>query len=198
MGGPAEEFAALVARVRLGDEAALAALLQLYEREVRLAARVLLGRALRSHLDSADLVQSVHHSLMLGLRQDKFVLAGPQQLQALALTMVRRKVARHWRRLRRQQHLDPEVLETQAAADSPTAPAGPQPDPAAEAQYHDTLNYLYGKLDERDRRLVELRLQGYSTAEAARQLGEDADVLRVRLSRLRRRLREGNVLTAWL
>jgi RNA polymerase sigma-70 factor (ECF subfamily) len=198
MGGPADEFAALVARVRLGDGAALEALLRLYEREVRLAARVLLGRALRCHLDSADLVQSVHHTLLLGLRQDKFVLAGPRQLQALALTIVRRKVARHWRRLQRQQRLDPEVLETRATADAPTGADGPVPDPAAAAQYHDTLAYLFDKLDERDRRLVELRLQGHSTAEAARQLGEDADVLRVRLSRLRRRLRESNVLTEWL
>jgi RNA polymerase sigma-70 factor (ECF subfamily) len=198
MGGSADEFAALVARVRLGDETALAALVQLYEPEVRLAARVLLGRALRSHLDSADLVQSVHHSLMLGLRQNKFTLAGRQQLVSLTLTMVRRKIARHWRRLQRQQRLDPEVLETQALADGPTSHGGAQPDPAAEAQYHDTLDYLCSKLEERDRRLVELRLQGHSTAEAARQLGEDPDVLRVRLSRLRRRLRECNALTEWL
>ena len=53
-------------------------------------------------------------------------------------------------------------------------------------------------LDDKDRRLVELRLQGFSTAEAARQLGEDADVLRVRLSRLRRRLRDNQVLSEWL
>ncbi len=198
MTGSAEEFAALVARVRLGDEAALAALLQLYEPEVRLAARVLLGRALRCHLDSADLVQSVHHSLMLGLRADKFTLAGPQQLVALALTIARRKVARHWRRLRRQQRLDPEVLETRAAAYAPTAPAGGPADPAELVQYRDTLDHLCGKLDERERRLVELRLEGCSTAEAARRLGEDPDVLRVRLSRLRRRLRESNLLSEWL
>jgi RNA polymerase sigma-70 factor (ECF subfamily) len=198
MGGSADEFTALVARVRLGDEAALATLLQLYEPEVRRAARVLLGRAMRSHLDSADLVQSVHHSLMLGLRQNKFALEGPQQLLALTLTMVRRKVARHWRRLQRQQRLEPEALETQASADAPTVAGGPEADPAAAVQYRDTLDHLCAQLEERDRRLVELRLQGYSTAEAARHLGEDADILRVRLSRLRRRLRESNLLTEWL
>jgi RNA polymerase sigma-70 factor (ECF subfamily) len=198
MGGSADEFTALVARVRLGDESALAALLQLYEPEVRRAARVLLGRAMRSHLDSADLVQSVHHSLMLGLRQNKFALEGPQQLLALTVTMVRRKIARHWRRLQRQQRLESEALETQASADAPTAPGGRESDPAAEVQYRDTLDHVCSKLEERDRRLVELRLQGYSTAEAARCLGEDADILRVRLSRLRRRLRESNLLTEWL
>jgi RNA polymerase sigma-70 factor (ECF subfamily) len=44
---------------------------------------------------------------------------------------------------------------------------------------------------------VELRLQGFSTAEAARQLGEDADVLRVRRSRLSRKLRDSQVLREW-
>jgi RNA polymerase sigma-70 factor (ECF subfamily) len=194
----ADDFRVLVARVQLGDEDALLELTQRYEPEVRLAARVLLGRVLRTHLDSVDLVQSVHHSLMLGLRQNKFTLDAPQQLRALTLTMVRRKVARHWRRLRRQQRLDPEVLETQALDDAPTAAGVAPADPAAQAEYRDTLEYLSSKLDERERRLVELRLQGYSTAEAARQMGEDADVLRVRLSRLRKRLRESNLLREWL
>jgi RNA polymerase sigma factor (sigma-70 family) len=198
MAGSADEFTLLVARVRLGDERALAALLQHYEAEVRLAARVLLGRALRCHVDSADLVQSVHHSLVLGLRQNKFELTTPQQLLALTLTMVRRKVARHWRRAKRQQQLSRETAETRPVADLLTALSSPDGDPATEAQYHDTLDHLCRRLEERDRRLIELRLQGYSTAEAARQLGVDADVLRVRLSRLRRRLRESNALAEWL
>ena len=198
MAGSADEFPELVARVRLGDKAALAALLQHYEAEVRLAARVLLGRALRCHVDSADLVQSVHYSLVLGLQQNKFELSSPQQLLALTLTMVRRKVARHWRRAQRQQRMIPDDGDTRAVGDLLTALSSAEADPAAAAQYHDTLDYLCRGLDERDRRLIELRLQGYSTAEAARHLGVDGDVLRVRLSRLRRRLREGNALTEWL
>jgi RNA polymerase sigma factor (sigma-70 family) len=197
MAGSADDFAALVARVRLGDEEALAALLQGYEAEVRLAARVLLGRALRCHLDSADLVQSVHHSLMVGLRRNRFTLTTPQQLLGLAVTMVRRKVARHWRRLRRQQRLDPHAGETRAAGDAPTCQSNPADDPASVAQFRDTVAHLFRNLDEKDRSLMELRLQGYSTAEAARRLGVDADVLRVRLSRLRRRLRESKLLTEW-
>jgi RNA polymerase sigma-70 factor (ECF subfamily) len=197
MAGSADEFTGLVARVRLGDEAALAALLQHYEAEVRLAARVLLGRALRCHVDSADLVQSVHHTLVLGLRQNKFELTSPQQLLALTLTMVRRKVARHWRRAQRQQRMIPDAADTRPAADLLTALSSPGSGPAEEAQYHDTLDYVCRRLDDRDRRLIELRLEGYSTAEAARYLGVDADVLRVRLSRLRRRLRESNALAEW-
>lgn len=198
MTGAVDDFAELVARVRLGDEAALAELTQRYEAELHLAARVLLGRALRAHLDSADLVQSVHHSLLLGLRQNKIRLTSPQELLGLAVTMARRKVARHWRRLQRQQPLDPAAVETAGPAAALTALTSSEPDPAQEAQFRDTLAHLCGQLDDKDRRLIELRLQGYSTAEAARQLGVDADVLRVRLSRLRRRLRERNALTEWL
>ena len=60
----------------------LAALVQSYESKVRLVARVLLGPALRPYLDSVDLVQSVHRSLMLGLRQDKFDISSPEKLMA--------------------------------------------------------------------------------------------------------------------
>ncbi len=198
MAGAADDFTDLVARVRLGDEAALAELTQRYEAELHLAARVLLGRALRAHLDSADLVQSVHHSLMVGLRQNKVRLTSPQELLGLTVTMARRKVARHWRRLRRQQPFDPSAVETAGPDAQMTALTSGEIDPAQEAEYRDTLAHLCGQMEEKDRRLVELRLLGYSTAEAARQLGVDADVLRVRLSRLRRRLRETNVLTEWL
>ncbi len=53
-------------------------------------------------------------------------------------------------------------------------------------------------VEERNRRVVELRLLGFSTAEVARKLGLDADVLRVRLSRMRRRLRDKQVILDWL
>jgi RNA polymerase sigma-70 factor (ECF subfamily) len=190
----ADDFALLVERVRLGDVEALAELTGRYESEVQVAARVLVGRGLRSHLDPADLVQSVHHILLQGLRQNKFELSSPQQLVGLAVTMVRREVARHWRRLQRQQTFDPQQGGTRGRLDLLTCLSSTESDPAEQAQYHDAVEHVCRHLDEKDRRLVELRLQGFSTAEAARQLGEDADILRVRLSRLRRRLRDGHVL----
>ncbi len=197
MAEPADAFQTLLQRVRLGDDEALAELARRYEPEVRLTARVLLGRALRCHLDSADLVQSVHHTLLSGLRQNKFVIGSPQQLLGLAVTLVRRKVARHWRKLKRQRR--PDEAET-ADADGGLLATLPstETDPALAAEDADLLARLCHGMDERDRRLVELRLQGCSTAEAARRLGLDPDVLRVRLSRLRRRLRENHALSRWL
>src|SRR5689334_16793890 len=88
----ADDFAALLARARRGDREALEQLARQYEPKLRLVARVLLGPALRPYLDSLDLVQSVHKSLLVGLRQDKFAINTPENLLALALTLVRRKV----------------------------------------------------------------------------------------------------------
>ena len=186
-----EPFAELLARARTGDQMALDEVVRRYEPEVRIVAHFLLSRALRPFLDSLDLVQSVHKSLLLGLRNDKFDISSPEKLVALALTMVRRKAARHWRHLQRQQRLDTDT-------NLPAALTGSEADPARTAQLQDALRHLWNNLDASERRVVELRLEGHSTAEVARTLGLDADVLRVRLSRLRQRLRATGVLSEWL
>jgi RNA polymerase sigma-70 factor (ECF subfamily) len=45
---------------------------------------------------------------------------------------------------------------------------------------------------------MQMRLNGYSTAEAARELGADPDIVRVQLSRLRQRLHRAGILSEWL
>jgi RNA polymerase sigma-70 factor (ECF subfamily) len=193
------DFAELLARARLGDGSAMEQLVKEYEPEVRLVARVRLGAALRPYLDSVDLVQSVHRSLMLGLREDRFDISTPANLVALALTIVRRKIARQWRRHRRQQRLHLGEADTAENLPQLIASLGSsEADPQAAATLHDQIERLLSEMNDVERRLVELRLEGCTTAEVARRLGLDADVLRVRLSRLRRRLRERGLLTEWL
>lgn len=194
----AEDFAAILGRARNGDRDAIEKLVQVYEPELRLVARVRLGTALRPFLDSVDLVQSVHRSLMVGLRQGKFDVSSPAKLVALALTMVRRKVARHWRHLKRQQRLRGNSGDSSSLPEMLTSLSDSHADPARVAEFNDQVERLCAELNDTERRLIELRLQGYSTAEAAREMGLDADVLRVRLGRLRRRLRSSGVLTDWL
>ncbi|SIO31401.1 RNA polymerase sigma-70 factor, ECF subfamily [Singulisphaera sp. GP187] len=179
-------FSVLVDRARSGDERALAELAGQYEAEVRIAARVLLGPLLRPHVDSMDLVQSIHRSLLVGLRANKFAFSRPEQLLALVLTMVRRKAAQCVRIQSRRLRLTTEAV---TSGSWPSIEANTHGnDPAVVVEHDDELRHLMDRLDGTERRVVELRLQGYSTAEAARELGLDADVLRVRLSRLRRKL----------
>jgi RNA polymerase sigma-70 factor (ECF subfamily) len=193
----AGDFAALLAQARAGEPGAAEQLARRYEPKLRIVARVLLGPALRPYLDSMDLVQSVHRSLLDGLRQGRVDLSTPDNLIGLALTMVRRKAARQWRRLQRQKRLEGadgpgDVAELLASLSCP------QSDPAKAAQFNDQVRQLCAHLDEAERRVLEMRLQGYSTAEIAHHLALSPVALRVRLTRLRQRLRAAGALDDWL
>jgi RNA polymerase sigma-70 factor (ECF subfamily) len=192
-----EDFAGLLLRCRQGDETALSELARKYEPEVRIVAHVLLGASLRPYLDSVDLVQSVHKSLMLGLRQEKFDISSPQKLIGLAVEMVRRKVGRHWRHLQRQQRPAP-GSSAGDVADLLVSLHSTETDPAQAAQLKDTVRHFYTSLDKTEQRLIELRLQGYSTGEIAVEVGLSPIALRVRLSRLRQRLKATGKFDDWL
>ena len=164
-----------------------------YERELRIVAKAHIGAALRPYLDSVDLVQSVHRSLLIGLRNDKFTIEAPEQLIGLALTIVRRKAARHWRRVRRQQRLSSGHEDFAALAELLVSFGAPPDDAQGAVDITDTVERVLRGVDDVDRRMIELRLEGYSTNDAAHKLGLNPDVTRVRLSRLRKKLRDSGV-----
>jgi RNA polymerase sigma-70 factor, ECF subfamily len=192
------EFAALMARVHLDDNQALGQLIDLYEPEIRRAAQFLLGKAMRSSLDPTDLVQSVHLQLILGLKQKKFAVDGPERLRSLAVTLLRHKFIQHWRRHRCQARHDTALARTSAPTEGRTSPGRREPDPARAAEYNDLLDHLYRHLRVEDRRIVLMRLEGYRTGEIAAELGVAPAVLRVRLSRLRKRLRREKPPNEWV
>ncbi len=173
-----ENFATVLEHARQGDAEAMARLIEEYEPQVRRVAHRRLSSALRAAFDSADLVQSVHRSLLLCLRRNKYTFNGPQDLVALAVTMVKRKAARKWARLQREQ----ELVQLRARLLSRA-----QPEHAAELA--NQLQDLLEALDDADRQLLKLYLEGNSTVEAASVLDLNPDSLRVRRSRLFRKLR---------
>jgi RNA polymerase sigma-70 factor (ECF subfamily) len=194
---PAETFTELLDRARSGDRDAMARLVQQYESKIRMVARVRLGAALRPYLDSLDLVQSVHRSLLGGLAKDKFDISTPEKLVALAVTMVRRKAARQWRHLQRQKRLEGGSSSTNLPS-MLSALSSPGDEPEQAVQFNDQVEHLCANLSEADRNLLELRIQGYSLAETADALGLSQVALRVRLTRLRQRLRAARILDDWL
>jgi RNA polymerase sigma-70 factor (ECF subfamily) len=192
-----ECFDALLARAREGDPAAQAELVRRYEPRVRLVARVLLGRALQPYLDSVDLVQSVHRSLLLGVRGGKFAVSTAEQLIALATTMARRKVARIWRHMRRQRRLESGPGDADNLPDVLLSLHSTEADPARAALLNDAARRLCDGLSPADRRLMELRLQGYTSEEIAAEVGVSKNALMVRMHRLRQRLRDEGMFDDW-
>ena len=194
------DFTDLIARASGGDAAALDELARQYEPKVRVVARVLLGPALRPYLDTVDLAQSVHKSIMVGLRDNKFEIVGPDQLVGLALTVLRRKAAKHWRHLRRQRRLsgDGPAPQGDSLPGLLTALSSPGTDPAADAEFRDQMDHLCSHLDAAEKQILDLRLEGHTPSEIADRIGVSRVALRVRLTRLRQRLQASGVMTDWL
>ncbi|MCC6510610.1 MAG: sigma-70 family RNA polymerase sigma factor [Pirellulaceae bacterium] len=194
----ADEFSQLLTRARGGDRDALTRIAEQYEAKLRVVARVHLGPALRPYLDSQDLVQSVHRSIMVGLRDEKFDISTPEKLVALTLTMLRRKIARHWRRMRRQERLANgsndlgDIVELLASLSTPPESV------EAEAQFRDSIMHLCSHMDALERQIIDLRLLGFAAPEIALQVGLSSVNVRVRMTRLRQRLAAAGVLDDWL
>jgi len=186
---PDDDFVNLLARVRGGDDVAAAELVARYERAVLRSVRSRLSPSMRGALDSMDVMQSVHRSLLTGLKIGRFEFATPQQLVGLAVVMVQRKVARHWRKLRRF------PLAGSGAADPATAApletiASDESAPSEIATANDLLERCLAQLNDLDQQLVRLKLSGFSSTESAALLGREPAFIRMRWSRLRQMLRE--------
>ena len=189
------QFSNLLRDVRSGDEDALSRLVEQYQDDIRIIARAQLGPALRPYMDSQDLVQSVNHSLIVGLRANRYEFTSPEKLIALAAVVLKRKIARHWRNLRRQQRESGIRPPDSNLPDYIVSLSDERRDPAELASFRDQIAFVMARLEGVDRELVSLRLEGYSTIDSARYMNIDPDVARVRLSRLRRRLKNARLLS---
>lgn len=191
-------FAELLHRAAQGESAAQELICQKYERQVRIVARVLLGPQLRPHLDTTDVLQSVHRSLLVGLREHKFDISSPEKLVALACTMVRRKVARKWRSHRRQERWNNPSSRNENLFNTLSAFPSHEQDPSKIVQYKDSVEDLYKNLSQIERTMLERRLDGFTTGEVAAELGIHPVAIRVRWSRLRQRLENAGVYADWV
>jgi RNA polymerase sigma factor (sigma-70 family) len=181
-----DDFEILLARIRNGDETASAELVQRYERPVLRAVRARLSNRMRRVLDSMDVMQSVNRSLLLGLRSQKFQFVQPAQLIALAVLLVQRKVARHWRRMKGTP-LGEDVIQSDGFPMHEVESHEPEQSSVIAAE--DLLQRFLSRLDGLDRQLVQLRLDGNSSIEVAALLNLDAAFVRMRWARLRNNLR---------
>jgi DNA-directed RNA polymerase specialized sigma24 family protein len=186
----AAEFRRLIERIQGGDERALEKLLAAVANPLRRMADRLIGGSLRPHLDADDLVQRVSLILWRGLREGKFEVAGPQQMMGLAGILLKRQTAKAVQRLK------PAIaLSSTVDVDlNATVFDRPLQDPAIsvteKAARDDQIRLLMKRVNDRDRRMLELLLMGHSIAGTARIIGVEPAALRMRLSRLRVRLRK--------
>lgn len=181
------DFLEFLQRIRAGDEDAARELVQRYGPLVRREVRMRMhDRKLNRVFDSLDVTQSVFAQFFNHVAED-FELDGPEQLTRLLLAMARNRtisrVRSEHRMVRdlRRRNAELVVLEEVPAT---------QPSPSECVLRREEIELLHNSLSEEERRIVELRNQGFGWDEIAARLGGTGQARRMQLSRVLDRLKE--------
>jgi RNA polymerase sigma-70 factor (ECF subfamily) len=176
----ASPFRDLIRRVRAGDEAAAAELVQQYEPAIRRSVRLRLEPRLRRTCDSMDICQAVLHSFFVRAASGQYELDTPEQLLKLLVTMARNKLSKARRdqlRARRDARRDlAGGVETQQVAASGSTPS-------RQVAAKEILAEVQRRLSADERQLVDLRTQGRDWTTIAAELGGTPEALRKKLNR---------------
>ena len=185
-------FHDFIARVRLGDEDAARELVRQFEKVIRREVRLRLDdHRLYRVFDSMDISQSVLTSFFARASTGHFDLETPDQLVKLLIKMTRNKVAFQ---VRRQRALRRDSRMTDARPVDEIDVASPSPGPSELASDHDLIEAVRNRLGDEERRLADLRGEGWEWPEIAARLGGSAQARRVQLARAVQRVaREMNL-----
>jgi RNA polymerase sigma-70 factor (ECF subfamily) len=182
---PADTFEVLMTRLREGDPVARTEVVERFTNQlIGLARRHLDGRV-RQVVEPEDVMDSVYRTFFRRQAQGEFTFDGWGGLWSLLACITVRKCAR-WRR-----HVRPEIPLDVAASEYGVPPEylAREPSPVEAAVLAELVESLLSGLEERDRVIVSLRLQSYSSREIATQLGRSQRTIHRVLDRVKRRLR---------
>lgn len=183
-------FASLIEGLRYGEQVAAQRLFRHFTGQLIVLARRHLDQALASKVDPEELVQSVYKSFLRRFRAEQCAFDTWDSLWGyLSLLTVRkcadradyhRAARRDLARERALADLDQDVLHR---------PLSREPTPFEAAVLAETVESLMSVLDERDRDILSLHLQGYTIGEVSNALGRAQRTVRRALARIKRRVR---------
>jgi DNA-directed RNA polymerase specialized sigma24 family protein len=186
------DFLDLIRQIRSGDQAASAELVRRFEPFIQRAVRIRLRQRgdhdrLRRDVGSSDVCQSVLRSLFQGLKENRYQLDQPGDLERLLHVMVRFNVASKARRssVRLRELLDD--FEEQEWTDH-------SPGPHEEVDLHDLIEAIQDQFSGEELEILTPWLGGESWESIGHKTGTTADAARVRLTRAVHRVR--NKMTA--
>jgi RNA polymerase sigma factor (sigma-70 family) len=182
------DFPELVRRARSGEEAASTELVRRFEPFLQRVVRIRMRRRgdfdrLRHDVGSSDVRQSVFRSLFRGLKEHRYQLDQPGDLERLLQVMIRFNVATRARRssVRLRELIDD--FEQQGWLDS-------TPGPDQKVADQDLIEAIQEHFSEEELEVLTMWLDGTPWADIGQKLGCTADAARVRLSRAVARVRE--------
>jgi RNA polymerase sigma factor (sigma-70 family) len=157
----------LIERLNRGDFEAAERILVAYEPQLRMAVSRQLHGALRSKLDSMDIVQAVWADVLEGFRESGWKFEDRRQLKAFLMTLARHRLIDHRRHFRR-------ALERERPLGEMTPhdlPASPQPRPSEIAQGRELWDRLLEQCPPAHRELLRLKREGLPLTEIAARTG---------------------------
>lgn len=185
-----ESFRPRLDEVRSGDQSAAAEITRQYTAALVGLARRQIGPRLGQRVDPEDIVQSTYRSLFVRLREGEYELGSGEDLWRLLAAMTLNKVRRQARfHAARRRDMRLEAASGELVAEHVD---GGQPGPEEAAELVDELQALVAHVRPRDRAIVELRLQGLSTAQIAAQTQRAERSVRRVLQQVREQLEAAN------
>jgi RNA polymerase sigma-70 factor (ECF subfamily) len=187
MGDSCADF---LSRLQSGDDAAARELFERFAHQLIALARRRLDGGLRHKVDPEDVVQSAYKSFFVRYGEGGLEVANWNSLWGLLTLITLRKcadrVAYH-----RAECRDAAREVTAPPAEEKASwlePLGREPTPLEAAQLAETVQQLFASLDEDERPVLELSLQGYTTREISERLGRAERTVRLLREGVRRRL----------
>jgi RNA polymerase sigma-70 factor (ECF subfamily) len=184
----------LLARWREGDQQAATELFQRYAERLIALANSRLSARLTPRVGGEDVVQSVYCSFFAGARDGRYVLQESGDLWRLLVTITLHKVQHQFRRHNSGKRA---VGMEQPLGESPDGSLFlppeflvDEPSPEQSVALTDLLERVMGGLDPVQRRILELRLQGYNLGEIADQTGRTRPTVRRVLERVKEQLEQ--------
>jgi RNA polymerase sigma-70 factor (ECF subfamily) len=165
-----DSCANLVARWKAGDEQAATELVGRYTTRLIALARSRLSGSVAHHVDPEDIVQSAYRSFFREARRDSIEVEQNGDLWQLLVTITLHKLHNQVKRVTAQKRaVQKEQLfgSEDSLLGIPSAPLAADPSPVEALALVELLEQVMCSLEPAERRMLEMRLQGYTLAEVA-------------------------------
>jgi RNA polymerase sigma-70 factor (ECF subfamily) len=186
-------FENLMRRLRAGDEEAAACVFRRFAQQLIALARSRLDSQVRQKVDPEDVMQSVFRSFFTRTAEGQFELGSWDSLWGMLTIITVRKCgqrAKFFHAARRNVQREVSCDKT-PPAEGPNAEwelPGREPTPAEAAMLAEVVEGLMRGLDESERPILVLELQGRSVPEISKQVGRTERTVQRVLRRMRQRL----------
>lgn len=186
-----ESFHHLMSLLQSGDRDAAGQVFNRFARRLIGLARSQLDEKLRVKVDPEDVVQSVYRSFFTRQRAGQFDLIDWESVWGILAVITVRKCSNcraYYQTARRDVQREASV-GAEEESDLLNMARAREPTPSEAAMLRETVEQLMHGLDERDRRILQSALQGYTVTEISVQVGRAECTVRRTIHRVRNQLR---------